>query len=110
MTQTAISCPRSFDQFDFFNDPVFQASSWPMFNENNPVYATSRLTTPFSFPDMGPAAFQDAVAKGPILASCSYGQLRRTNSVFSDHFNAVEYFLQQKLTSSEASWDTRDES
>lgn len=109
ISQTDTICPWSFDD-NMFDDPSFQLSSTPVLTGNSSYpYPLTQFNTTLLFSDMGPRAFLDTVAKGPILVKSSHGHLRRTNSVFSDHFNTVEYFLRQKLSSSEDLWNNKDE-
>ena len=50
----------------------------------------------FSCSDMGMGQYADLVSRSQLLDSHSRTGLRRTNSLFSDHLDAVEYFLHQK--------------
>ena len=84
---------------DFLDlDSLNQSTSQDLTNRsgnmlNNP---TSQLPLNFYFSQMGPAAYTDIVEKGPLLVHGPHGQLRRTNSLFSDHITVVEHFLKQK--------------
>jgi len=50
----------------------------------------------FYFNDMGIAHYADLASRSQLVSPHFQMGLRRTNSLFSDHLNAVEYFLQQK--------------
>ena len=50
----------------------------------------------FSFKDKGFQHYADLIDRSSPISPCSQVSLRRTNSLFSDHVTAVEYFLQQK--------------
>jgi hypothetical protein len=112
LPQTTIDIPWAFDDVDVFNDPLFQMSDTPAFagSHNGYSYPMNQITPTFLITDMGPANFQDKAGRGHVLVKSSHGQLRRTNSVFSDHFNAVEFFLRQEWSNSETVWNNdRDE-
>lgn len=60
------------------------------------VSPTSQLPLNFSFRDIGMSAFPDLVERSIVTFETPDKELRRTNSAFSDHISALEYFLRQK--------------
>jgi hypothetical protein len=78
--------------------PVSSRRSGPATDNNvTSVFAPS-LQYPLSLPftDMGFEQYGDVLDRSPYINSCSQMPLRRTNSLFSDHISAIEYFLQQR--------------
>ncbi len=101
---------------DFFDPDNFLSNDGPQSNDlavfckngsyNSPM---SQLPLSFSFSQMGPAAYADVAAKGPLLVRGPHGQLHRTNSLFSDHITVVEHFLRQKWLNAGALLNRGDE-
>ena len=89
--------PDLFDLGQLLNTSLAQSTGRTKFANNN-AFASLLNQKPltFSFNQMGPAAYADITEKGSLLVQGPYGQLRRTNSLFSDHVTVVEYFLRQK--------------
>lgn len=93
----ANTIPDLFDLGQLLNSSLPQPSGLANFGSNN-AFSSPLNQTPltFSFTHMGPAAYADISKKGALLVQGAHGQLRRTNSLFSDHITVVEYFLRQK--------------
>jgi hypothetical protein len=46
--------------------------------------------------NMGFEQYGQILDRSPYVSACSQTPLQRTNSIFSDHISAIEYFLQQR--------------
>jgi hypothetical protein len=55
-----------------------------------------QLPISLPFPDMGFEQYGEILDRSPYINPCSQMPLRRTNSLFSDHISAIEYFVQQR--------------
>jgi Domain of unknown function (DUF3425) len=89
--------PDLFDMGQLLNAGLPHSGGLTNFACNNAFSSPlNQIPLTFSFAHMGPAAYADIAEKGALLVQGPHGQLRRTNSLFSDHVTVVEYFLRQK--------------
>lgn len=87
-----------------------QSDALANFDCNNTFSSSlNQIPVTFSFTHMGPAAYADISEKGALLVQGPHGQLRRTNSLFSDHVTVVEYFIRQKWMDVGALMNREDE-
>ena len=85
------SFSERFPSFSFHHTGHLMGNS-----SNAAFFPGPHLQQCFSFRDMGCEQYPDLLARSASIDTRSQLRLRRTNSLFSDHVSAVEYFLQQK--------------
>jgi hypothetical protein len=79
-------------------DSLSSRCSGPATDNNGVDAFVPLLQFPISLPstNMGAEHYGDILDRSPYINPSSQMPLRRTNSVFSDHISAIEYFLQQR--------------
>jgi hypothetical protein len=96
--QGPLQPPRiNLDRLEFGPSSEIFGSLSPTDNNGTGVFAPS-LQLPMSLPapDMGFHQYRNILDRSLYLNHCSQTPLRRTNSLFSDHIGAIEYFVQQR--------------